>query len=100
RKEDAESAQFCLSLEERGEREAHVYADDSAQHPVRNNLAGIWAERRGRQQAEETEGEAHQRGFDRTAPLSRPIDVIEVQDQRELVQRERCADTEEGGEQE
>ena len=39
--EDAESPQFGFSLEKRNERKAHVYADHSAEHPVRYILAGV-----------------------------------------------------------
>src|SRR5438105_150989 len=66
---------------------------------MRDVLAWVAAEWRGGEQTEGGEREAHECGLDRAPSLVRPVDVVEVEDERELVEGERGADAEEGGEQ-
>ena len=93
--EDAKCAELRLALEERDEPERQVDREDCSGEPVGRVAAGIAAQRQRGEQAEKAECRAHERRLDRAAALFRPVDVVEVEDQRELVERECGANPEE-----
>src|SRR5262249_53485011 len=99
RDEDPEGAQLRLPLQETDESEYNVDADDASEDPVRYVLARVAPERDGREQAQGAEGEAHQRRLDRTAALPAPVHILEVKGERELVESERGADSEQSRQQ-
>ena len=66
---------------------------------MRYVLTGVTSDGRRHEEAEEAEAEAHQGRLDRGASFLCPVDVFEVEDERELVEGQCGANTEQGREQ-
>src|ERR671935_2642244 len=95
REEDRRRAHERLRLQEGDRREEDVQRDDAGEEEpaeVPGRLGG--GERLGDDEAEAGHHHAENRRVDRVATLLRPVDVAQVEDERELVEDEGRADPE------
>ena len=94
RHEDAHEAERQLALQAGDEREDDADRDHAEPDRARQLRLVVDAERRDPDQQQRAEQEPHDAGVDRAAPLRGPVDVAQVEGERELVEDEGAADPE------
>ena len=96
--EDTDGGDEQLALERRDDNKEHVDTNRDRQHPIRP--AGRCADWRRVEQQDEPEDDADHDSIDGGSTLGRPIDILEAEDERELVQHQYGPGPEAGGEKE